>query len=150
MKSTVKKNPVARIAALAATLAFMASLFVASPIVHEAAAQPAPAPAPAPAPGPTPPPAAPRRTALQNPLGTSNINVLVGRAINGFLGLSGSFALLMFVYGAFTWITSGGSPDKIARGKKIFTYATIGLVVIFGSYAFLSTFINALGAAGST
>ncbi|HTK05179.1 MAG TPA: pilin [Candidatus Eisenbacteria bacterium] len=100
--------------------------------------------APAPTNTPAAAPSAPRRTSLVNPLGTSDIKVLVGRAANGFLGLSGSFALLMFVYGSFTWITSGGSADKIARGKKIFVWAVIGLIVIFGSYAFLSTFINAL------
>lgn len=138
----VKKDIFARIAAFAATAAIVAMPFVASPLVHEVYAQPAPAPAPSPTPAPS---TAPRRTALQNPLGTSDINVLIGRAVGGFLGLSGSFALLMFVYGAFTWITSGGSPEKITKGKKIFTWAVIGLFVVFGSYAFLKTFINALG-----
>jgi hypothetical protein len=35
--------------------------------------------------------------------------------------------------------------DKVKKGKQIFVWATIGLVVIFGSYAFLATFLNALG-----
>ncbi len=89
---------------------------------------------------------APRRTSLTNPLGSGvTIQTLVGRATRGLMGLSGSFALLMFVYGSFVWVTSGGNMDKVKKGKQIFTWATIGLIVIFGSYAFLATFINAFG-----
>src|SRR5512142_1273520 len=87
---------------------------------------------------------APRRTSLTNPLGSGvTIQTLVGRATRGLMGLSGSFALLMFVYGAFVWVTSGGNMDKVKKGKQIFTWAVIGLIIIFGSYAFLSNFINA-------
>lgn len=90
--------------------------------------------------------AAPRRTSLVNPLGSGvTIQTLVGRATRGLMGLSGSFALLMFVYGGFMWVTSGGNMDKVKKGKQIFTWATIGLIVIFGAYAFLATFINAFG-----
>lgn len=60
------------------------------------------------------------------------------------VGITGSFALLMFVYGGFMWVTSAGSAEKVKKGKQIFTYAVIGLIVIFGAYAFLTTFINAL------
>lgn len=141
-----QRNQYGRIAAFAASLMLMALPLVFSFAVPNAAAvNEAPASNSAPAPAAT----AVRRTSLTNPLGTSSITVLVGRAVSAFLGLSGSFALLMFVYGSFTWITSGGSPEKIAKGKKIFTYAVIGLVVIFGSYAFLSTFINAFGTTAS-
>ncbi|MEY4744115.1 MAG: Type secretion system pilin [Candidatus Parcubacteria bacterium] len=86
------------------------------------------------------------RVRLTNPLGAGvTIEVLVGRAIRGFGFLSGSFALLMFVYGGFMWVTSGGNMDKVKKGKQIFTWATIGLIVIFGSYAFLANFMNAFG-----
>ncbi|HSD12074.1 MAG TPA: pilin [Patescibacteria group bacterium] len=100
-------------------------------------------------PTPTTAPAV-RRTRLTNPLGSGvTIETLAGRAVRGFIGLSGSFALLMFVYGGFMWVTSAGNPEKVKKGKQIFTYAVIGLVVIFGAYAFLTTFINALGTAGT-
>ena len=146
MPTTLRDNLAARIALIAVTLLLTALPFVLPTTVPSASAVNTPVNGAA----PSGPPPAVRRTSLQNPLGTSDIKVLVGRAVNGFLGLSGSFALLMFVYGSFTWITSGGSPEKIARGKKIFTYAVIGLIVIFGSYAFLSTFINSLGEVGRT
>ena len=49
--------------------------------------------------------------ALNNPLETIEINQVVGRVINFMLGLSGSVALLMFVWGGFQWIISNGTPE---------------------------------------
>lgn len=85
-----------------------------------------------------------RRTTLRNPLGTSSITVLVGRATRIFMGVAGSFALLMFVYGGFMWVTSGGNVERVKKGKQVFTYAVIGLVVIYGSYLILSILFRGL------
>lgn len=60
--------------------------------------------------------------------------VFIGKIINSALGIVGSLALLMFIYGGFTWLTSAGSADKVTKGKNILVWATIGLVVIFMSY----------------
>lgn len=86
--------------------------------------------------------------ALGNPLGTTSIPDIIGRVINTFLGISGSLALLMFVYGGFTWIVSGGAPDKIKQGKDTLLWAAIGIVFIFSSYALISFLIKAFNAAG--
>lgn len=94
-------------------------------------------------------PQAKRRTTvrqLTNPLGSTSIEGIVGRAVTIFTGLSGSVALLMFMYGGVMWLTSGGNAERVERGKKIFTWATIGLVIIFGAYAILSAIFGAIGA----
>ena len=67
---------------------------------------------------------------------------LIGRVINGVLGVVGSLALLMFVYGGFTWMLSGGNSTAIERGKNILIWAAIGLVVIFMSYALVNFVIE--------
>lgn len=72
---------------------------------------------------------------LQNPLGDKNINELIGQIIQGVLGIVGSLALAMFIYGGFVWMTAAGNDQRVAKGKSILTWATIGLVVIFTSYA---------------
>jgi len=59
----------------------------------------------------------------------------IGRIINSALGIVGSLALLMFIYGGFIWLTSAGSADKVTKGKNVLIWATIGLIVIFMSYA---------------
>lgn len=74
---------------------------------------------------------------IDNPLGDS-INTpqqFIGRIIKGLLGIIGSIALVMFVLGGFTWMTSQGDKGKISKGRDTMLWATLGLVVVFSSYA---------------
>jgi hypothetical protein len=83
---------------------------------------------------------------LANPLGTTSVPTVVGRVIAAVLGLVGSLALVMFIYGGFTWMTAAGNEQSITKGKNIVIWATIGLVVIFTSYALVRFVIDAIGA----
>ncbi len=85
---------------------------------------------------------------LSNPLGTTSVSGLFGRFIKGFLGLTGTIALVMFIYGGITWLTSAGSPDKIKKGKDIFLWSVVGLIIIFSSYLMVDFVIKGLTAAG--
>lgn len=77
---------------------------------------------------------------LTNPLGEGKTSIpeLIGRIINGVLGIVGSLALVMFIYGGFTWMTAAGNSEKVQKGKDILIWASIGLVVIFASYALVN------------
>lgn len=82
---------------------------------------------------------------LPNPLGgTTDIRTIIGRVISAALGISGSIALLMFVWGGMLWLTSGGSPERIKKGKDAIVWAVLGLVLIFGSYAILNFVLGAI------
>ncbi len=82
---------------------------------------------------------------LSNPLGDNvSIPSIIGNVINAILGLVGSLALAMFIYGGFVWMLSAGSQEKVTKGKNILVWATIGLVVIFSSYAAVKYIILAL------
>lgn len=81
---------------------------------------------------------------LPNPLGITDVPTLIGRIISGAIGIVGSLALLMFIYGGITWMTSGGNEEKIKKGQKIIVWAVFGLVVIFTSYAVLSLLFKIL------
>ena len=61
------------------------------------------------------------------------------------LGLSGSLALVYFLYGGFNLLTSAGSPDKIKRGKEIILSAIIGLAIAFSAFALVQFVVTALG-----
>lgn len=76
------------------------------------------------------------------------IQQIIGRGISVFLGIIGSVALVMFFYGGYLWLISGGSSDKIKKGKETLIWATIGLAVILGSGALVRTVINALESGG--
>jgi hypothetical protein len=72
--------------------------------------------------------------ALPNPLGTTDVRVIIGRIIGVLTGASGSIALLMFIYGGFLWLTSMGNPERIKKGKEILIWSTLGMIIMFGAY----------------
>jgi len=90
---------------------------------------------------------------IDNPLGKSiddakgnpDVNILIGKIINAVLGVVGSLALVMFIYGGFTWMLAAGNTDRVQRGKNILIWATIGLVVIFSAYAIVLFVFQGLG-----
>lgn len=86
---------------------------------------------------------------LYNPLGATDVQTMIGRAINGVMGVVGSLALLMFVYGGLLWMTSGGSQDRVKKGKDIILWSSIGMAVIFGAYALTKFIITALTNSGA-
>lgn len=75
---------------------------------------------------------------LPNPLGTpadTDISVLLGKIIKSVLGIIGSLALVMFIYGGATWMLSGGNQEQVTKGKNILIWAAAGIVIIFTAYA---------------
>ncbi|MBN1584889.1 hypothetical protein JW899_00795 [Candidatus Uhrbacteria bacterium] len=58
---------------------------------------------------------------------------MFGNVATMILGVTGSFALLMFVYGGFLMVTSAGDSSKVSAGKKVLTNAVIGIFIIMVS-----------------
>ncbi|HMB65833.1 MAG TPA: pilin [Patescibacteria group bacterium] len=90
---------------------------------------------------------------LSDPLGMEGSKdapqVFIGRIIDTSLGVVGSLALLMFVYGGFIWMLAAGNSERVEKGKNILFWATIGLVVIFTSYVIVHFVIfELIGAPG--
>ncbi|MFH1632162.1 MAG: hypothetical protein ABIA47_04080 [bacterium] len=81
---------------------------------------------------------------LTNPLGQTDPRLLISRIINGALSVSGSIALLMFVYGGLVWLTSMGKPDAITKGRNILIWSILGLIVISLAYVATDAIFNAL------
>lgn len=81
---------------------------------------------------------------LKNPLGVSDPLQFLGRVIKGLLGIIGGVALALFIYGGFLWMTSGGSSEKIQKGRDTLLWTSIGLAVIFASYAMVDFIIGGL------
>jgi hypothetical protein len=85
-----------------------------------------------------------RGTALSLPLPLSDITLegAVGNALNALLGIVGAVALLMFVWGGIQWMTAAGNQEQVGKAKKTITWAALGLIAIFSSYAVLSLIIK--------
>jgi len=74
-----------------------------------------------------------------------DLNSFVGLGVNAanyILGIVGALTLLMFIYGGFTWILSGGSADKVKKGKDIILGSVIGLLIVFSSYMIINYVVN--------
>lgn len=59
--------------------------------------------------------------------------------ILGFLGLT---AVAFIVYAGFLMVTSGGDDEALGKGKKIITYAAIGIVIILLSYGIVNVIVG--------
>jgi len=75
---------------------------------------------------------------------------LIGNVLKVFLGIIGSLALVIFIYGGVMWMTSGGNPDKVKKAQGTLVWSILGLVVIFSSYVLVSGVITALTFRGGT
>lgn len=64
------------------------------------------------------------------------------------LGLSGTAALLVFVYGGFFWIISGGDSARVERGKNALTGAVIGVIIVLTSWLVINFTLEALTGKG--
>ncbi|TAL19460.1 hypothetical protein EPN90_03400 [Patescibacteria group bacterium] len=80
-------------------------------------------------------------------LPSGDLPSIFGRAIRLILGVSGSIAFGAILFGGFLWLTSGGSPETITKARNIIVWAGLGLLVIFASYALVSTIITSLSGA---
>lgn len=77
-------------------------------------------------------------------LSTRSANDTIFTVVRAFLQTVGVIALILIIYGGFTWMTGGGNSDKIERGREILFWAVIGVIVILSSLGiveFLDSFL---------
>ena len=90
-------------------------------------------------------PTIPSSIDIPNPLGrVDSVPILVANIISAILAIVGALALMMFVWGGLMWMTSQGNTERVTKGKNTLVWAVIGLLIIFASYAILSTIFGAL------
>ena len=73
---------------------------------------------------------------------------MLGNVALLILGISGSIALFMFVYGGFMIMlsaTSGSGKDKVNKGKTIIRNAVLGILIIMVSGIVLQYAVKQLG-----
>ena len=81
---------------------------------------------------------------LTNPLGQTDVRLIIAKIMQGVLSFSGSIALLMFMYGGILWLTSMGDSKRVQKGKDIFIWSTLGIVLIASSYVIVTAIFNAI------
>lgn len=91
-------------------------------------------------------------TCLINPLAATvnsdtPIQSLSAIFINALFGIAGSIALAMFVWGGMLWLTSTGNEKQVEKGKAIFQWTTLGIIMMFAAYALVTFLFSNLGTA---
>lgn len=81
---------------------------------------------------------------LTNPLGETDVRVIAARIIQGALGISGTIAFLMIVYGGFLWMTAMGKSEQVEKGRKVLTWSILGIVLVASAYVITTAIFNAL------
>jgi len=69
---------------------------------------------------------------------------LIGSIVKGLLGFIGVIMLLIVIYGGFLWMTAGGDPSKVKKGKDMIIQAVIGLIIVLIAYAITTFVLNTL------
>jgi len=80
-----------------------------------------------------------------NPMKISSPFDLLAGGVNILLAFMGSIALLLYIYAGFTWMSAGGSADKITKAKKILVWTTFGILAMSGSYMLVKTILDKIG-----
>lgn len=66
---------------------------------------------------------------------------LIASITNTIAAFAAPVSILLLLAGAIVYITAGGDETRQETAKKIILYNIIGLIIIYGAYAIVSTFI---------
>ncbi len=67
---------------------------------------------------------------IENPLRAETFRDLIEIIIDFLIMVAVVVAPLMIIIGAFYFVVSAGHPEHITMGRKIITYALVGLVIV--------------------
>lgn len=56
-------------------------------------------------------------------------------------------ATFLFLYGGINFYLSGGEPEKVSKGREIITHTLIGILIIYGAWVIVNSFLMAIGVA---
>jgi len=73
-----------------------------------------------------------------------HIFIMLQIIINGISIAILAWAAIFIVIGGITIMVAGGSPDKASQGKRMITYAIVGVVIAFGSWLIINITMNVL------
>ncbi len=81
--------------------------------------------------------------AALNHLQAGSLSGLIGLIIRGALGIIGTIALLIFIYGGVLWMTARGNSSQIEKAMQTILWGGLGVVVMLSSYAIVDYIFKA-------
>jgi uncharacterized membrane protein (GlpM family) len=83
---------------------------------------------------------------LTNPLGTTDIMVVLDRIFQFLAALGVPLLVIFIAIGGFQILGAQGNPEKIKTGKNTVLYAVIGYIVVLCAWGFIYIIKQVLGA----
>lgn len=77
-------------------------------------------------------------------LGEQDPATIVFTIVNTALIFLGTITLILVIVAGFLWLTAAGEEEKIKKAKDIMKGATLGLVVVLGSYGLAQYLFTAI------
>lgn len=72
---------------------------------------------------------------------------IVGKIINGAMGLLGVIFVAQMVYAGYLWMTASGEEEQLTKAKNIIKRSIIGLAIVLAAWAITSFVLSRLTAA---
>ena len=82
---------------------------------------------------------------IQNPLSAPDFKTLINNIINFIYWIAIAAVPLAIIIGGAYFLTAGGKPENVETGKKIITYAIIGLAIVLLARGLTSVITGVLG-----
>lgn len=82
---------------------------------------------------------------LANPLGDKDLTGIIQGVVNFIFKIALIVCPLIIIWGGFIYVTSGGNEEKTREGKRIITYAIVGLIIIILANGFVAMIKTILG-----
>lgn len=76
---------------------------------------------------------------------TNDLVLQIIRIGQFLLGLTGSLALVMFIYGGFVFLTAMGRSEQAKKGQQVIGAAVIGLIITLSAYFIIDFVVQGLG-----
>lgn len=85
---------------------------------------------------------------INNPLTATTVEDLIDKVVNYLFYLGVAIAPVLILLGAFYFLTSGGNPERVEKGKKIILYTLLGVTILYMSNILLNLIRTVLGFEG--
>jgi len=70
-------------------------------------------------------------------IGEADLKTTIINILQWFLGILALIAVVMVIYGGFTWLTAAGNEERVDKAKKIISAAVIGLIIVLLAWAII-------------
>lgn len=73
---------------------------------------------------------------IEGPLNDNidSVGALISTILNFIYPLAGLILLVMLIWGGYSFMTSGGDPEKVQRARGVLTSSIIGFVLLILSF----------------